>query len=151
MNKKVIVASVLVLSLFVVGLGFVSAQETNIENGEGTTIQNRMRSLMGKLKRPLITPELLEDSEIQEKIAQHHGITIEEVNEIIEAKKEMMENRRENFSKRKGHMGGKMRMGERINKIIEDEELLNKIATEKGISVDELKQWLEDSPLRDKN
>ncbi|SES63211.1 hypothetical protein [Anaerobranca gottschalkii] len=109
-NKKIF-AVVLVLSIFVVGLGFVSAQETE----EGNRFFNRRNwnFRFGMARGQCINP--LEDEERLERIAERKGVTVEELKEFILEKREQMENL-ENCRPRMGRrFKGKIGNGQMIN------------------------------------
>lgn len=146
MNKKIVI-TVLVLSIFVVGLGFVSAQET--EEG-GRFFNRRNLNLRFGMQQGICT-NLLDDQERLEKIAELKGMTVEELQEFLAEKREKMESIGNcRFGRMKGFRG-RIGNGQIINRILEDEELLKEFAEKKGVSVEELKEWLEKAPFLNKN
>ncbi|SHJ67896.1 hypothetical protein SAMN02745227_00427 [Anaerobranca californiensis DSM 14826] len=146
MNKKIVI-TVLVLSIFVVGLGFVSAQETE----EGTRFFNRRNlNLRFGMKEGQCT-NLLDDQERLEKIAELKGMTVEELQEFLAEKREKMENGENLQMRRMKGFRGRIGNGQIINRLLEDEELLKEFAEKKGVSVEELKEWLEKAPFLNRN
>ena len=93
----------------------------------------------------LITPELFEDEEFLAKIAEHNGMTVEEVKEIIADHKKKHEKFKEKYG---NHMSKEP--GSRIKYILENDDLLKEIAAKKGVTVDELRTWYESCPYLEK-
>ncbi|QNO16128.1 hypothetical protein HYG86_15800 [Alkalicella caledoniensis] len=148
MDKKLLILSIMVLTLLVVGIGFVSAQDI-VEKDNTMTIQQRVRMRLfgSKEDNALITPEFLEDEEVVAKIAEHNGMTVDEVRDVISEHKDRFLKFGE---KGQGHMDKGTRhmdMGEKMEKLLENEDFLSEMAQRHGVSVEELKTWLESSPL----